>query len=430
MIDLFTSSFASLSNDELFSAISELAKNQPVETTHHDFKLLWNNETLKDVAAFANTLGGLLILGVEKNSKSLVANLSGIRVTGELVTGIANAIATNISPTPQCDIVECFEPSDREKRFCLIRIRSGPILHLLTKKDISHTVYVRNQDRTIPADGPQLRMLIDREKRAVVDLSNDRLARSSNLLGHLTVNLASRAQLTSAPSPTFFKIGLVPSYPKMITLDVSREQDFVQAIYRRYPQIYSCVSDAVAVEDIDRSVDFYEYRWFHQDLAYESLWRITDTLELAHAVQVRSNGLWSIVDIIAYTILMVALGSEWWKSNGFFGDGVMVAELRVPGLSLRLENERFKHNFDPGIGNFSFSNNILTLNPRARNNATSHVQVSFANMRNNLSSLVTTLLNQLIRSLGHGVRWEEFGAAVDAIVSRITKPDSVQTGPR
>jgi Putative DNA-binding domain len=425
MIDLFTASFGILTNDELFFAISELAKNQPGESARHDFKLVWTSDTLKDVAAFSNTFGGLLILGVAKNSKSSLASMDGIRSPKEITTGVASSIATNISPTPEYDIIECFDPADRESRYCVIRVRSGSILHLVTKKEIPHAVYVRNQDQTIPADGARLRMLIDREMRAAADLPSELLNRASKLLDAMNVNLAPQgAPGLAAPSPTFLKIALIPRYAKPITLDILREQEFVRMVYRRYPRFLDCVSSAVAVEEIDRSGDFYDYGCFHQKLAYQSRWRITSTLEMAHAVQMRCDKDWSVVDLAAYSVLMVMLGSEWWRSNSYFGEGILVAELRVQGLSPRLEGGAFRCCFDPGIGPHEIKGTVLSLNTWARNRASAHIQLNFASMQNDIPNLVTTLMNTLLRSLGHGIRWTEFRDAVDSIVHSVERHDS------
>src|SRR6267154_5403486 len=99
MIDLFTINFDSLTNEARYSAIAEFAEAQPVESYRHDFKTLWANDTLKDVAALANTFGGILVLGIEKGQNDHVARLIGVSSDSELTTRIASAIATNISPT-------------------------------------------------------------------------------------------------------------------------------------------------------------------------------------------------------------------------------------------------------------------------------------------------------------------------------------------
>jgi schlafen family protein len=67
MTDLFTVEFNTLGDDQRYSAIASFAQAQPTESNRHDFKLIWTNDAIKDVAAFANTFGGILIIGVEKS---------------------------------------------------------------------------------------------------------------------------------------------------------------------------------------------------------------------------------------------------------------------------------------------------------------------------------------------------------------------------
>jgi len=46
-----------------------------------------------------------------------------------------------------------------------------------------------------------------------------------------------------------------------------------------------------------------------------------------------------------------------------------------------------------------------------------------------IPTLVTTLMNSLLRSLGHGVRWSEFKADVNIIVDGIARRQSPDPNP-
>ena len=95
-----------------YAATASLAQAQPTESNRHDFKTVWTNDAIKDVAAFANTFGDLLVIGVEKNQSDHTARVAGVQSKSELTTGIASAIATKISPTPPYNIMECHDPTD------------------------------------------------------------------------------------------------------------------------------------------------------------------------------------------------------------------------------------------------------------------------------------------------------------------------------
>ena len=424
MTDLFTADFNNLTNEARYSAIADFAAAQPVESNRHDFKTIWNDDTLKAVAAFANTFGGILVIGVDKNQSSAEARLVGSPSTSELTTRIASAIATNISPTPSYDVMECYHPGETNKRFCVVRIRSDATIHLVTKKDISTPVWVRNADQTVRADAAQLRMMIEREKQSTVDTEDSILIRVHRLFDEMTIG-QEYTDHASWPlggfqrSETFFKLALVPTDGKKMLLDRRSEAEFHALVHERYRRIRSCLTGttpvAVAVEN--RSHDFYEYRWYHKNLDYENRWRVTDRLDIAHATQIKKDGDWSLADVVIYTLLMLRAGAQWWESHKYFGDGILVAQLSTQNLQLaRGSSGQFIKLFGPGEGDYGMRAEVLYVQPQQRAAAHASVPVNFATLRQDIPDLVTTLMNSLIRSLGHGLLWAEFKDNVHAIV--------------
>jgi hypothetical protein len=426
LLDLFTTDFNSIGNDARYSAVADFVRAQPIESNRHDFKTVWNNDTLKDVAAFANTFGGILVIGVEKGQADAEAKLVGVMSTLELTTGIASAIATNISPTPPYDIMECHNPGDSNKRFCVIRVRSDATLHLVTKKNISNPVWIRNADQTISADAAQLRMMIEREKQSVTDVRESFHIRVSRMFEEMVVGRSYSDGLRNWPlgrfqsELTYFKLALIPTETKMIVLDVRSEREFVSLIHEHYRRVRSCLGgqEPVAAAAESRSSDFYEYRWYHQNLDYESRWRVTNRLELAHATQILHDLEWSLVDIVVYTILMLVVGTKWWESLQYFGDGILTASIDTQNLNLaRGASGQFAKLFGPGEGDPVMGAEVLDEHGQ-RAEANASVSVNFADMRDNIPSLVTSLMNSLLRNLGHGVVSSEFENNVRLIVSR------------
>ena len=102
----------------------------------------------------------MLIVGITENDARPDEIVGVCSPQSELKTRIASSIAGNISPTPPFDIGECALPTDAAQKLCVIRVRSGNALHLLTKKG-EQPVCVRNEDESRPA-AAQLRSLIDR----------------------------------------------------------------------------------------------------------------------------------------------------------------------------------------------------------------------------------------------------------------------------
>jgi Schlafen, AlbA_2 len=415
MIDLFTAPFSSIGNDQLYSAIVEFTRAQPNESNRHDFKSVWTNDAVKDVAAFANTFGGLLIIGVGKGQNDTQANLIGVTSGSELTTGIASAIATNISPTPSYDITECYEPAATNKRFCVVRIRSDSALHLVTKKGIA-PVWIRNADQTIPADAAQLRGLIDRESQIVAQVDDVLTQRAQAILEEMIIG---HNYNMDAPdwtgswqrSYTHFKLALVPREMRLLRLDVQGENKFTELIHRHYRRVASNLHGAnpVARDAANRSGDFYEYRWYHRNIDYEGRWRITNRLDLAHATQVKLHENWSLVDTVMYTVLLLKVGAAWWKALGYFGDGILFAELNVGSLELqRGAAHQFMELFGLAGGSYGMNADVLVVHPLQRGESRAYVAVNSATLLDSIPSIVTSVMNPLLRSLGHGVVWGEF----------------------
>jgi hypothetical protein len=423
MIDLFTAEFDRLKNDDLYNAIAEFARVSPNESNRHDFKLQWTSETVQDVAAFANTFGGLLLIGIEKGQNDVQPLLRGVAAASELTTGIAMAISTNVSPTPVYDIAECYKPGETGKRFCLIRIKSSSTISLVTKKGL-FPVWLRDVDRTTRADAAQLRWMIDRERKSDSNVQDSLWTLAHETLDQMVVgyDYPVSPNWTVAQgwqrSRTFFKLALVPIGDTLLRLDRRAEDKFYRLIPSNYRRIGSTLTGTtpVAQDGEERAASFYEYRWYHTGIKYENRWRITDRLLVAHATQIDYSGEWSLTDAVIYTLLLIKIGSKWWESLRYLGDGILFAELYPMELPLaRGSSNHYATRFNPGEGDFGMNADVLTTTTQRKPGARAFVNVNFANMRDDVPEVVTSLFNALLRDLGHAVTWDEFKETVRRI---------------
>jgi hypothetical protein len=366
---------------------------------------------VKDVAAFANTFGGILVVGVGKGQTDLQARMMGVDSSSELTTRIASMIATNISPTPSYDIMECNQPEEASRRFCVVRVRTGPVIYLVTKKGIS-PAWVRNADQTVRADAAQLRSLMERQGLSIDAANQVLIDRGQSvfedmIIGHGYEDSVAWFAGSWQRSYTHFKIGLFPAERKLTHLDVRGENRFRALVHSYYRRIEENVG-RVATDAANRDADFYEYRWYHKKLDYEGRWRITNELDIAHAAQVQDGSDWSLVDVVMYAILMLRLGGIWWKEMGYFGDGILSAELNVRDLRLRRgSQDQFLPSFGPISGELGMRAAVLKENPQ-RHEARAYTRITSATMRNDVPRIVTAIMNPLLRALGHAVLWTEF----------------------
>ena len=213
---------------------------------------------------------------------------------------------------------------------------------------------------------------------------------------------------TSGPwqrSNTYFKLALVPQENRRTRLDVPDENKFTKLIHTNYRRIASNLvgASSVARDAANRSADFYEYRWYHRNLDYESRWRITNRLDVAHATQVEVEDQWSLVDIVMYTILLLKVGARWWSALGYFGDGILFAEMSVGALKIRRGAAgQFMKLFGPAEGDPAMAADVLVVDPQ-RGASQAYVPVNSATLLDNIPHIVSSIMNPLLRSLGHGV---------------------------
>ena len=238
-VDLFSADYSRLTDSELYSAIFEFTRQNLPQSDRAqegytvDFKEKWNEKSLRVVAAFANTFGGIVVIGVSDDC-GRAKDLVGEESRGEMKTKLANSISANITPTPTFEIAECTLEDQPDRRLAVIRVRPSNKIHFLTTKDCKETpVYVRNEDQAIPAAASELRNLIQRER----DHENSQQLgfdqnRLQNLLtitkAHRTSNdggnLLPRQQRVIAPS--VFRLWAIPNHMHEVLLDYETERDF------------------------------------------------------------------------------------------------------------------------------------------------------------------------------------------------------------
>jgi len=391
-----------------------------VEGWRHDYTSQWDDSSLKTVAAFANTFGGLLIVGVKKSQKDIACEFPGVESSSEYKTRIASSIAANISPVPSFNISECNLPGTQNRRFCVIRVRPGPTLHLVTKKDFQ-PVYIRNEDETRPANAEQLRSLIERE-RNTPSRSQQMAILSAELRDAMDLNQSYRDTESDewyrSPfrrSPFFVKIQAVPSDAIQLEIDKSIEDRLWKMVSSIYPRIHNNVVENIAKRADLRDADFHEIVTFHTNIAHENRWRVTSSGSIGHATQilhtVGDDNFWSIVDLALYMILFSRLTAKWWQSIDYFGDGILYVQISVPGL------QPFRHpdggyyiqGFDPTWSpnriqrRLDIGRDAIHVSKSVKDSATTHVRLTNFSAQEKFSETTTTIMNRLLRSLGHRV---------------------------
>jgi hypothetical protein len=128
--DLFVDPLDVLEFDELndFLGLQNSVESRPVEGTVLDYKVLDSGDWQENVAAFANTSGGLLFLGVksDKQKNNAPVEIPGIAVgNGDLKTRLTAQIVSLVTPRPDFEIAVVPVPNLPGQMVALVRVREG-----------------------------------------------------------------------------------------------------------------------------------------------------------------------------------------------------------------------------------------------------------------------------------------------------------------
>ena len=166
-VDLFSADLFRVTETELYAAVIEFTRcNHPANDRTRegytiDFKEKWSDRALRVVAAFANTFGGIIVVGVSEEG-GRARELVGEDSKGELKTRLAGSIAASITPTPSFEIAECALPAGPNRRLSL-RLGFAPRTEFISspRRTPQYTFATRTR-RSLRA--AELRSLIARER--------------------------------------------------------------------------------------------------------------------------------------------------------------------------------------------------------------------------------------------------------------------------
>lgn len=414
--DLYKDNLSAISDAELFTAVEEFTgvslpqTDRTQENYLLDFKESWSDSALRTVAAFANTFGGLLIIGVSETGGRANQVVGVATQRHDIKTGIASAIASNISPTPPYEIRDIAFPDGSGKHLCLVRVRKGTGLYLLTKKN-EQPVYVRNEDESRPADAARLQALLATR----VSGGTSGYAPVSDPIGFYVSQLnVANPSGQRARSATFLQLQITPEEPQTARLDVAVEDQLKAIIRTTYPGIAAAAFSEV------RSRYWYQITYLDEFADYEMRWGITDGGTLHFITQIRTTmqkgndhtPAWSLSDLMTNLDCTIEAAHQLWDYLEYTGEGRVFAALQVETLPL-LERSHGTHSVY-AFGHYErdgprrrarpLSKSALTHadKPGSRGNAIA--DLTYTSRAGSHAESVALLTNQLLRDLGHATR--------------------------
>lgn len=429
-IDLYRDDFSRLGDPELFDAVEAFTRvNQPANDRTQegylvDFKATWSDSALQTAAAFANTFGGLLLVGVSDDQGRADRIVGIVATRQELKTRIASSIASNISPTPPYEIRDVAFPSDPARHLCIVGVRKGSGMYLLTKKG-DQPVYIRNEDESRPADAARLQALLASRVIPGHPAGPQPFTYAQPSLGASRLYILKRQIHNGQPGrsrcETFLQMSLQPEEPLAVHLELGVEQKLLSIIRAIYPEIANNADDRArnmgASFSDERLRDWYLTMYSEEFRDYEMKWGIDDRGGVHFITQVACKAsqqgdgseFWSLCDVMTNLDCTIQVAHEFWDYLEYPGEAQILAQLQVETLPLLERNSGTQSAC--AFGYYERDGQRKRARPlpadalvrpaKQGSRATAAVDLNYASRFGNHSEAVALITNQLLRDLGY-----------------------------
>ena len=117
------------------------------------------------VAAFANSIGGIVIFGIEGKGDQ-PRNLRGFDPKGvEVKTQLTSMVISRIQPRPSIQVRVLELDTDPSKEVAILRVAEGEYTPYMHSKEDQRRIYLRSGAQKVEADYLQLRALFEKSQR-------------------------------------------------------------------------------------------------------------------------------------------------------------------------------------------------------------------------------------------------------------------------
>ncbi len=166
---------------ESFTGIHSPENERPPEGIRLDYKADMPDDIGKTVTAFANTYGGIIMLGVDeaeysphskKQKQNIPKAIPGIIKGGDIKSRITNMIVNTVYPRPYFSISRPVEiPALTGKAVVVIRVEESWTTPHMFIKDNKNEIRIRVNDNNFPASLHEIERLFERRKSREHQLS-------------------------------------------------------------------------------------------------------------------------------------------------------------------------------------------------------------------------------------------------------------------
>jgi hypothetical protein len=219
----------------LHAQVADLVTNSVTEAYDLDFKaeLYGNSDKDKrscagDVAALANTAGGVVVLGIAEDDQARAAAAPGVALSDGEVGRIRQIVASLVSPLPTFDILQVEDPQQAGRGFLLIAVPRSP--------SAPHAVLVNDGLRFPKRNGATTTYLSEPEVAAAYQ---DRFAGIQNRFGDLDQHERDLVARLDTSDQIFVVVTLAPALAGEFILDNKTVRVFEAEMNQKDPMILS-----------------------------------------------------------------------------------------------------------------------------------------------------------------------------------------------
>lgn len=325
-------------DDIKFQDVVDCCKQGTLESTTLDYKQALPKDLAKHFATFSNTLGGLIIIGVEEDpSTGRPKSFKGIKFEGKLIDQI-HQFAANVTPYPRYKAAATDEVNGSV--FILIKILPGDQQPYTPGRD--NTIWIRTGNVSTPLRNPDSRELeqMHRRKEESAQIRTAAQLKADNLF-NASLERATKewdeqvVKTTAEPVDPFgqnvslFTATIMPMAPSDPIIDYREIKNRVLD-YREQ----SNVSDFpdLNYETVPNGISY--FNWFKHDGRFEfGLVLDNGLLECREDVlgfnKPSGRKLIYLINMLSYTTRQLQAANKFYKCMGF--NGLLHCSLTLTG---------------------------------------------------------------------------------------------------
>ena len=216
---LFTKDF----NEIQFKDVKNFFGMNLREGRRLDYKENFPKDLAKTIIAFANTSGGIILIGVKANNNTnLPEKIVGVPLTTGLEERVTNITMSNIRPPISPEVKVCPYKSETslsqdDKAVIVVRVSQSDIAP--HSDEHTNAIWVRNHNRCDMASLDDIERLLERR-----DAKTEIRKEMDEEVHYISTNAVARLPHDDSKRKTYFQIVISPIYPLKITFNKSIDE--------------------------------------------------------------------------------------------------------------------------------------------------------------------------------------------------------------